>query len=101
MHWDHRQDRPAVTWICTELSHVTGLATQDLRSLFWTVNKEEEKNLTLESVANSDYAYTRFEFMEALVRTAFARYIHGGVVTDGSDATKMLMQHLRGEQVAR
>ncbi|KAG2437653.1 hypothetical protein HYH02_011034 [Chlamydomonas schloesseri] len=77
-------------------SNQAGVRVQDLRSLFWTVNKEEEKNLTLESVANSDYAYTRFEFMEALVRTAFARYIHGGMVTDGSDATKMLMQHLRG-----
>ncbi len=37
----------------------------------------------------------RFEFMEALVRLAFGRYVAPGEVADGSDATRLLLQHLR------
>ncbi|GLC59670.1 hypothetical protein PLESTB_001520500 [Pleodorina starrii] len=72
-----------------------GVRVGDLRTLFWTVNREEERNMTLESQENNDYAFMRFEFMEALVRAAFGRYITSGALRDASDATRRLMDDLR------
>ncbi|KAG2485524.1 hypothetical protein HYH03_015796 [Edaphochlamys debaryana] len=72
-----------------------GVRMADLRLLFWTVNREEEKNMTLESIENNDFAFVRFEFMEALIRVAFSRYVSSGLVAEGAEATRRLLAHLQ------
>ncbi|GFR46253.1 hypothetical protein Agub_g7803 [Astrephomene gubernaculifera] len=66
----------------------------DLRQLFWAVNREEERNMTLESQTNNDIAFMRFEFLEALVRAAFFRFIAPGAPRDAADATRQLLREL-------
>ncbi|GIL96494.1 hypothetical protein Vretimale_2284 [Volvox reticuliferus] len=96
----HMLEMDEQRWLafCTSVGitgRAAGVRVSDMRALFWTVNREEEKNMTTESVANNDYAFMRFEFSEALVRAAFGRYITAGTVRDASDATRRLMQDLK------
>ncbi|GIL79647.1 hypothetical protein Vretimale_12241 [Volvox reticuliferus] len=70
-----------------------GCTSMDMQNIFVAVNFEEESE-TEEAAANDDDAMVRFEFMEGLIRAAFAKYIHTKRMTDASDALGMLLEEV-------
>ncbi|EFJ45989.1 hypothetical protein VOLCADRAFT_118253, partial [Volvox carteri f. nagariensis] len=68
-----------------------GCTGMDVQNIFVAVNFEEESE-TEESAANDDDAMVRFEFMEGLIRVAFAKFISTKRMTDASDAIGALLE---------
>lgn len=76
-----------------------GCKPADLDNIFISTNVEdatrgapsrEQKAL---NSANLDKALMRFEFLQAIVRLAIAKYLKGGGIKDASEAVEKLLEH--------